>query len=143
MSEAEVFTRFSEGYIGKELDEKVAEGNRNRNEYFVTDPHCGTIYEEIQPNCNDIDWITLRRGYLDMAWYMSIYRSRQEFKYEGKGTWLVTVYPEDSEMWAKTRVKYGWADEPGHAEFPSSRFREPILEFWFFEAPDLEPTLKR
>jgi hypothetical protein len=143
MSEAEVFTRFSKEYIFKTLGKKNDELNRLKDKYSVTDPDCVSIYEEIPHNCDDFNFIYFRQAYLDMAWYMSIYRSRHEFTYEGKGTWLVTVYPEDGEMWAKTRAKNGWTDNPGHGEYPSSRFREPILEFWFFEAPDLEPTLIR
>ena len=143
MSEAEVFTRFSKEYIFKNVVEKNEEQYRLEDRRSVTDPDCGSVYQEIQPNCDDFHWITLRQNYQDMAWYTSIYRSRHELTYEGKGTWLITIYPEDGEMWAKTRAKHGYADQPGHEEFPSSRFREPILEFWFFEAPDLEPTLKR
>jgi len=42
-------------------------------------------------------------------------------------------------MWAETKAKYGWAD---NQEQPGEPGYYPFMEYLFFEAPDLDPTLK-
>jgi hypothetical protein len=103
MSGLEVLTRF-DNYLHETVNGKL----RNlTNETQVIDTDCGPFSQPRQIGCDDYFWNSGRNEYLETSLLVAIIRSRVEPIYEGKGTWVITIYPEDSDHWAQTKADYG------------------------------------
>jgi len=136
MSELEVLTRF-EQYLTDTVNDMTPESNKSGRQ--VVDTDCGSIYEPRQAGCDDYIWEFKRRDYLEQSKLVAIIRSRQEPVYQDKGTWVITIYPEDSDR-TKSQMREGEREKyTGHPEFPGYY---PLMEYLFFESGDLDPTPK-
>ena len=77
-------------------------------------PNCEAPWDLDAPNCDSFAVRQFHEIDASTSYKMGIHRSRTSAEYQGQGTWLLTIYPEENS--------------------------KPLIRYWLFESGDLPPV---
>ena len=129
ITEVEVIARFR-NYLEDQVNLNLQ--HNGGMEQLIRDNGCEYPYDGSNADCKNVVE-AIEQNMMPVESLVGLSRSRITGKYQGQGTWLLTIYSELDPRYAPLDLP---VTHPGH---PKSKLQQ---QWWLFESGEISPTRK-